>query len=436
MSASAPKQVPRKPGKLRRLLRGPLGYAAYCLFTAYVLAEIGYSTLYRHYYIDPMSIWCLEDNGAGTVRFDPKSGFRLGPKPGRFAAISYGVLEYVGVYRGNNQGFPDRGDFGPERPAPNTIRLAVLGDSFTAAPYIETNWPDATEDLFREHGMDVQLLNFSLDGIGLANWYSILFRIIRDEHYDIDGLIFPVFAGDLGRQFLVNDQVTTDSHMIGHSDSWDPKDWPRTLEEIPLIPMASKLSPVDFQILIEGGVPGCFTRPWRFYMTRRLLEKAGWPSLVFGLPAAYAEALDGPEAVFEAGQLTLIRGIRDYAQSKALPVLVIDIPLREPLVHEIGSGGAYPAKAEEMPYVEGDAAYAENSANEGAAFATILGAQYMDGHNAFGGLNREEIFDCYFPYDGHWNQRGSDQFAEFFSRMLPLWLQTVAPERLERAKEK
>ncbi len=434
MSVSTGKKTPGKSGRLRRFLRSPLGYAVYCLATAYILAELGYSTLYRYYYIAPLSVWCVEDNGAGAVHFDPKSGYRLGPKPGRFAKISHGVLEYVGTYRGNNQGFPDRDDFGPERPSSETIRLVVLGDSFTAAPYVETNWPDAAEALFHAQGMDIQLLNFSLDGIGLANWWSILFRIIQDEDYDMDGLVFPVHAGDLDRGFLVNEQVASKAHMMAYLDSWDPGDWPHTIENLPVRELGKMLSPADFHTLITGGIPEIFARERSFHIFR-LFKSSVWPGLLCGLPKVHAQEHEGPETLFEPGQLALIRGIRDYATAEALPVLVIEIPVREALAHEVRDGGRYPAEVEEMPYVEGDAAYAKNSADKAAAFATILGAQHMDGYNAFAGLSHDEILDCYFPYDGHWNQRGSDQFAAFVSRMLPLWIQSVASERLERAKE-
>ena len=33
---------------------------------------------------------------------------------------------------------------------------------------------------------------------------------------------------------------------------------------------------------------------------------------------------------------------------------------------------------------------------------------------AYSSASSDEINDNFFPYDGHWNQKGSDKFADFF----------------------
>ena len=40
-------------------------------------------------------------------------------------------------------------------------------------------WPDAVEDRFRTMKQPVQLLNFAIDGGGLANWWSTLIRLVK-----------------------------------------------------------------------------------------------------------------------------------------------------------------------------------------------------------------------------------------------------------------
>jgi len=90
-------------------------------------------------------------------------------------------MEYVGHIRGNNQGFPDRDDFHPRRERADGARLAVMGDSFTSAQFIEMNWPDRVEERFAASGGRITLMNFAVDGAGLANWWSIPSGIIEPD---------------------------------------------------------------------------------------------------------------------------------------------------------------------------------------------------------------------------------------------------------------
>jgi len=82
------------------------------------------------------SVFIFEESGK-PLRFDPVRGYRLSTVPSRFARKTNGVIEFVGELRGNNQGFADRDDFSPERDATGIKRLAVFGDSFTAAQFIK-----------------------------------------------------------------------------------------------------------------------------------------------------------------------------------------------------------------------------------------------------------------------------------------------------------
>ncbi len=94
------------------------------------------------------------------MQFDPIRGYRLTTTPSRFARVVNGEIDYIGVLKGNQQGFPDRDDFSIQRPASINKRYLVFGDSFTAAQYIKTNWPDRLEDRYP----GFQMLNLSTDG--------------------------------------------------------------------------------------------------------------------------------------------------------------------------------------------------------------------------------------------------------------------------------
>ena len=137
------------------------------LFSGYLLAEFPVTAYYGFSWAGTSLF--LFDESSKTVHFDSIRGYMLTKQPSRWTRITNGTVEFVGWMKGNSQGFPSRTDFGPARPDGSTRRIAVLGDSFSAAEYLDTNWPDRTQALAEASGEKLQLLNFSLDGIGLAN---------------------------------------------------------------------------------------------------------------------------------------------------------------------------------------------------------------------------------------------------------------------------
>jgi hypothetical protein len=80
---------------------------------------------------------------------------------------------------------------------------------------------------------------------------------------------------------------------------------------------------------------------------------------------------------------------------------VIHLPNRDSLLDSAHATGGHFEKAKE--------------------FASALGAQFLDGRQVFAGRSPAEIRGLFFPQDGHWNQQGSDLFAEMVVRHLDLF---------------
>ena len=68
-------------------------------------------------------------------------------------------------------------------------------------------------------------MNFSVDGGGLANWYNILTKIIEKENYDIDGIIFANFRGNLYRGFTIADHSDSNHYMFNRI-GFNEMGWP------------------------------------------------------------------------------------------------------------------------------------------------------------------------------------------------------------------
>ena len=287
-----------------------------------ILLEVLSSVLHVYGFTGNTSLWVFERSGR-TIHFDEIRGYSLTPVPSRFARITNGVVEYVGTIRGNTQGFPDRDDFSPNRSSASVLRLAILGDSYTAAQYIEQNWPESVENMESGPGKpkNVELLNFSVDGAGLANWWSITTRIISKENYDIDGLVFAVYPVDLHRGFSFAEHRDYSRHMFARASSWNPDDWPRSREDAQelLWPLDGYIVSEDqFSKAIVGDWNPIIPRPIKPYFLMKVLD--------------YLRAIEAKvthylrEGIFTGDQLKLIREIGAFAQNSSIPVIVIQIP--------------------------------------------------------------------------------------------------------------
>jgi len=218
---------------------------------AYVLAELTYTALapVSAGTVGPNTFWVIEDKD--SFRFDPILGYRTSQNPVRFARVTNGTVEYVGTFHGNAQGFQSSKDFTVKKPAGIRHRDIVLGDCFSSGSFVETNWPTRVE----ASCPDRELLNFSIDGVGLANWWSILARYIEPNHYEFDSVIFAAIANDLNRPFVVADWRRDTSVMIGYAvwsrDSF-ALDSKRAFHLLNYLTML-KVTPDDFDASIKEG---------------------------------------------------------------------------------------------------------------------------------------------------------------------------------------
>jgi hypothetical protein len=308
----------------------------------------------------------------------------------------------VGTFHGNAQGFQGTKDFAVKKPPGIKHRHVVLGDCFTSGACIEKNWPARVESCF----LDRELLNFAVDGVGLANWWSILTRFIEPNRYEFDSVIIAAIHNDLNRPFVVADCRRDISVMIGYA-VWSREsfglDSKKAFHILKYLAMR-KVSPDDFDASIAEG---CL----RQGVTRRSLLRPRLGSWIAEelFPAAkppkepppYTPACPVPEVrdcsgneFFNAVQMSIIMDIRDRLAKRHTPITVIYIAGREELL----------AHRDETGRVR--------------KFAELLGARFVDGSVPFRSLNESEIRACYFPYDGHWSQTGSDRFANYVAENL------------------
>ncbi|HOZ47195.1 MAG TPA: hypothetical protein PLO37_12435 [Candidatus Hydrogenedentes bacterium] len=410
----------------RRRIHRAVRYALYCTVASYILVELAFSTLYTFGLVFPPPPFSLVEGNGGGYRFDPIRGFWLLPQPSRWARIADGRPQYVGCLRGNDQGFPDRDHVGPQRQTPGRRRIAVFGDSFTAAQFLGLNWPDRAEDLARQAGEDVQLLNLAVDGGGLVNWWSICTKLLDADHYELDGVVFAVYDamfGELDRPFALGDTCSGQRALRGYVDCAEHQSLTESFEQArPYLSESEEfIVPSNlFELALDGKWRPDLPRPWRLRLAayacacaQQLIRTGTLPQLFsalstcLGNPIAYADALSHlPENIrqdispwhplpLSTNHLRLAEDIHAYLVKKGLPALVVVIaqPMRPPIP----------------------------PSTKVRQFAEVLGAQIVDGRDAFDGLDRDQIAALWLEHDGHWNQAGSDRFAAYMGEVLQNW---------------
>jgi hypothetical protein len=340
-----------------------------------------------------------EDTGQ-TIAFDPVRGYRLGTTPARTARITDGRLEWVGTLRGNAQGFASWYDFGPKRQKGFGARLAVFGDSFSHAPYLSCNWTDRARELTAEQGQPVEFLNFSLSYTGLGNWWSILTRVVEAENYELDGVILVVWETDLLRSFTVQalpePRRPYQKLLFGRVRSWDPQAFPATAEQACQFLEEDKMQYLlprdEFERALQGEWPRPVPRHFRPVILTKLYRS------LRALRAAPPPPSGETPGEFDDGRKKLIADMRRFLDSRRLPALVVHLPSRDTLLHPTEESAVHLAKSRR--------------------FAADLGGAFLDGGAVFANLGTRELRDLFLPWDGHWNQKGSDRFADFIVENL------------------
>lgn len=384
--------------------RGPLALALGVLLwlaCVFCVLELGLNA-YFLWFPPELDRYLIGDNFDHALRFDVIRGRWIESVENRVALFYYGTREYVATPRGNAQGFSDRDDFSAVRSEPSRRRVGLFGDSFSAGTYLELNWPDRVEDLAKGGPAPLEVLNFSQDAGGLANWWSVLTRLVEPEDYELDAAVFASYPGDLQRNFSFADGRGPARVLLGNAASWDPETWPASdveaRSQMTASPLMIQVAKPEFDAAVRGEwLPAVETRlEPKLPIAIRLLK-----------PALRMKFLEGRALVglarfrgFDPGRERLIREMRQLLDRRRLPALVVFVPSRP---HLLGSASDRQAFEETQ------------------AFASLLGAEFVDGSHAFAGFDSDAVQAHWLRYDNHWNQRGSDRFAQFMVEKLSAW---------------
>lgn len=352
----------------------------------YILAETLSTLLFVRGIIEPHSIWFMEKTpGQSHVRFDPYIGYKISNQPHIFGCYNTnaGVVS-SGLSVGNNYGFPDSKDFHPQK---NKKRLLILGDSFTAGQYLKVNWPSKVEEMQREQkqteDQDFEIYNMALDGGGLANWWLTLENVIKKDRFEADALLIMALNENFNRSFMWWDDSLSEERRsrpphfmyLDYQKDWDHRSFPRSRKDLGGFPahLFHLLTPDQVQALKKGDFKIPTQRSYQPYMLSRVLK---WLSI---------NKVDAEEPLIAKNeQKKMLEDFAHWSKKNRVPIYVVFFD------------GDHPDHSFILDLLQ---------ANEIKAEAWLT-------------QNSQDASKLFIPLDGHFNQKGSDLWAEYMLKKI------------------
>lgn len=317
---------------------------------------------------------------------DPERAFRLTPGFRGYEVAS----EFRVPITINSRGLRDR-EITPAK-APGTVRILVLGDSFTYGSGVaaEHTYPKRLEGLLAEQaGPRVEVINAGVSGYG--TFHEAAFLQAEGWSYHPDLLIVQVFPdNDLDENLEPFDREVAEGTLRMRDVGPSGPAWLRGL---------------------KAGVRG------RSHAYRLLGDRYHLIRIRLGLVPAFSAALgvyqrQEPRRVAAGWDATqrYLRGIAAQARERRLSVLVVYAPKDAALDSARGMAfaGFYRVSSDELDW--------ELPGRTLGAFCAAIGVRYLDLAARFRATGRPLEF--YYPHNGHWNAAGHDQVARWILETL------------------
>ena len=263
----------------------------------------------------------IENQEYATIIFDEWLGWTFQPN----------WVWNEGTFTVNGAGLRARREYSPE-PLPDTLRIGVFGDSFTAGDEVEDQetWSEHLELGLNRAGIRAEVLNFGVGAYGMGQAF------LRWQHlgkqFQPDIVIFGLQPENLKRNVNVFRQMLHSAGM--------PFSKPRfALIDQELTLMNSPALPPDQLIAVFDDFSNHPLAPWEFHYQSRNVASKWWSSS--RLAGFLYEALntddDNPEVYLpdsEAGMLgkAIVTAFGEDVMAQDTVFLVLHLPLRSHLI--------------------------------------------------------------------------------------------------------
>lgn len=282
-------------------------------------------------------------------------------------------------------------------PPEDRIRIAVVGDSYVQASYIDTAdaFPEVLERTLDKRGIKAEVLRFGMDGAPLSQYLWMLRREVLSYRPDV--VVIPLIHNDFDESYrFIGTRYNSSFMKIGTNDAGE------TVE----------LAPQDFQPGAADYLRELSTFRYLYYETNAYLKLKGLVTrYVWGKEQDY-----DPEFISSAID---IRNITEHNKIR----WAVRYILREmkQLSQEHGFLLAFVMDGvREAIYAGKDRAeYPVSALNDIAAELTAeAGLPFLDLQAAFAKEYAATGKRLEFPWDWHWNARANEVVGETIATML------------------
>ena len=236
-----------------------------------------------------------------------------------------------GTFTINGAGLRARREYSPE-PLPDTLRIAVFGDSFTAGEEVsdQETWSEHLEVGLNRAGIRAEVLNFGVGAYGMGQAF------LRWQHmgkqFQPDIVIFGLQPENLKRNVNVFRQMLNSAGMPFSKPRYAIIGQELTLLNAPALPP-------ERLIAVFEDFPNQPLAPWEFhYRSRHVASKWwSWSRLAGFLYEALKTDEDNPEVYLpdsEGGMLgkAIVTAFGEDVVAHDTVFLVLHLPLRSHLV--------------------------------------------------------------------------------------------------------
>lgn len=317
--------------------------------------------------------------------------------------ICRGQIIFDQEIKPNDAGYISPSAFAPQKKDSSVFRWLVFGDSFTDGYFLETNWPSRVDSLFKSQGRSIEIHSFALNGSGIKTWARILDRLNK-MHYEYDGVIIACFGNDLSREDFVMEHSGQNCYfgwqdLNGKYDSTRIQTEPDIIDSA-IIQNASKI--------VEGKYASCCHQLLLPYYIRILYKEV---RQIFVLKSQSKEL--GYTYIFadkNHKNTDSLRMLEKYGKEK---MMIIDNMLLSCIKNKKclllasipDKGGLSIYKAQDDIQLNIELKW----------LALKYKSAFFDGYSISKKTGQKELF---LNYDGHWNQDGSDVFAQKISEAI------------------
>ena len=339
--------------------------------------------------------------------YDPIAGYLWDNNDStRIMRLAKGHVIYDQTFKPNNKGYISKTPYQFKKT--DKKRYLLFGDSFSCAEFLETPISDRLNQFATNDSLNIEFYSFAQDGAGLANWHSIYFNEIK-KNYEFDGIILASWFDNWQREFSVLHMTPDGGYFSRANGIKGPlaEVLPEITKQHNNIWSIASNQEMDNMKADKDKKQLFVLQPWNLYFikkTTKAVERFYLDLKKFGKQSATKEnkLVCNEEYLMEKfGGSTLRKWeeiIQDAIQMDK-EVIITSIPRKM-----WANPSKFQERKKEKVYHQLELEY----------YANKYQLPYIDGYKPFHHLEIDDFMTHWLKYDGHWNQKGSDLFANYF----------------------